>query len=394
MKVSPSIKAFDPASPAAGVSVPQRRPSRLIKTLKKWRGFLLAVALPTALTAGYFYGIAAGQYASEARFLVRAPSASGNIMSGSLGAALGSAGFKPVQEEAMAVRDYLSSQDAVRELRQTVDLVSIWRRPEADLPAMLMTDQPTAEALTRYYRRMVKAEYDSESSSVTVHVRAFRPEDAKAVVEGMLQISEKLVNGLSERQRANTMGDAQREVEIAERRVIAARAALTGFRQEERALDPTREAASSMGNVAGLEAALTQARAELSEKAGFMRPDNPQIGVVRNRIASLERQIGIERQRLTGGSQAAPQQLAGYERLMLEREFADRQLASAVGSLESARVDVSRQQLYVARVTQPQIAESAQYPRAAFIVGSVFAVLCVVYGIASLILAGFREHAS
>jgi capsular polysaccharide transport system permease protein len=141
MKVSPSIKAFDPASPAAGVSVPQRRPSKLIKTLKKWRGFLLAVALPTALTAGYFYGIAAGQYASEARFLVRAPSASGNIMSGSLSAALGGAGFKPVQEEAMAVRDYLSSQDAVRELRQTVDLVSIWRRPEAD-PSRHAHDRP------------------------------------------------------------------------------------------------------------------------------------------------------------------------------------------------------------------------------------------------------------
>ncbi|HEY8611609.1 MAG TPA: capsule biosynthesis protein, partial [Roseomonas sp.] len=313
-----------------------------MRGLRKWRGFLLAVVLPTALTAAYFYGIAAGQFASEARFLVRGPSSTGNSL-GALGAALGGAGFKPVQEEAMAVRDFLKSEDAVRELRQSVDLVSIWRRPEADLPAMLWTAEPTVEMLTRYYRRMVTTEYDTESSTVTVHVRSFRPEDSKVVAEGMLRISENLVNRLSERQRTDTLGDAKREVEIAERRVLAAREALTSFRQDERAIDPTRETAANIATVSGMEGALAQARAELREKAGFMRPDNPQIGVVRNRIAALEQQIANERRRLTSGAQAAPQQLAGYERLMLEREFADKQLTSAHAGLESARMDAARQ---------------------------------------------------
>jgi capsular polysaccharide transport system permease protein len=397
MKVSPSIKAFDPAAPdTAGVSVPaKRRPSKLMAGLRKWRGFLLVVILPTALTAGYLYGIAAGQYVSEARFLVRGASGSSGSVGGALGAALGGAGFKPVQEEAMAVRDFLTSQDAVRELRNSVDLVSVWTRPEADLLARLWNPEPTVELLTRYFKGMVTTEYDSESSTVSIHVRSFRPEDSKAVAEGLLGISEHLVNRLSERQRGDTLATARREVEVAERRVIDAREALTAFRQDRRAIDPTSETAANVGSVTAMESALNQARAELREKSGFMRPDNPQIGVTLNRISALENQIANERQRITGsGTTSAPQQLAGYERLMLEREFADRQLASAVGSLESARIDVARQQLYLARVTQPQTAESALYPRAAFAVGSVFAVLCVVYGIGSLIFAGFREHAA
>ena len=149
-----------------------------------------------------------------------------------------------------------------------------------------------------------------------------------------------------------------------------------------------------MTTVTQMEAALAQARAELREKSGFMRADNPQVAVIRNRISALEGHIANERQRLTTGNQAAPTQLAGYERLMLEREFADKQLASAVGGLETARIDVARQQLYIARITQPHVAETALYPKASYAVGSVFAVLCVVYGIASLILAGFREHAA
>ena len=395
MKVSPSIKAFDPAAPASGVSVPaQRRPSRLKRTLKKWRGFLLVVVLPTLLTAIYFYGIAAGQYASEARFLVRGSSGSASAAASALGASLGNAGFRPVQEEAMAVRDYLNSQDAVRELRKGVDLISVWRRPEADLPAMLWTEEPTIENLTRYYRRMVKADYDTESSAVTFQVRTFRAEDSKLVAENLLRIAEDLVNRLSERQRNDTLGTARDEVELAERRVIAAREAVTTFRQEQQAIDPASETAANVSTVSAMEAALAQSRAELREKSGYMRSDNPQIGIVRNRIAALENQIANERQRLTNGDRQVPQTLAGYERLLLEREFADRQLASAVGSLETARVNASRQQLYLAPVVQPQVAESAQYPKAAFTVGSVFAVLLVVYGIGSLIFAGFREHAA
>jgi len=394
MKVSPSIRAFEPAT-RAGVSVPSRRRSTALgRWLHKWRGLLLVVVLPTLLAATYFYGIAAGQYASQARFLVRGPAATGASVSGALGAALGSAGFKPAVEEAMAVRDYIRSPDVVRELRKTVDLVAIWRRPEADLPAMLWLEEPTVETLSRYFRRMVSAEFDSESSAVTVQVRAFRPEDAQQLTEALITLSENLVNRLSERQRGNTLGDAQREVQVAERRVIASREALVGFRQDQRAIDPASETAGNVTTVVQMEGVLTAARAELREKGGYMRPDNPQIVGLQNRISALETQIATERQRLTTGTASAPGRLAGYERLMLEREFADKQLASATGSLEAARIDVARQQLYLARVTEPQLAESAQYPKAAYTVGSVFAVLLVIYGIASLILAGFREHAS
>jgi capsular polysaccharide transport system permease protein len=395
MKVSPSIKAFDPSQDAANVSVPaQRRPSRLARRLRKWRGFLLMVVLPTMIAAGYYWGVAAGQYASETRFLVRGNSGAGSGGTGALGAMLGNAGFRPVQEEAMAVRDYLNSEDAVRELRKSVDLVSIWRRPEADLPARLWFDDPTIERLTRYYRRMVTADYDTESSAVTVQVRSFRPDDSKVLADAVLQTAEKLVNELSERQREDTLNTARQEVALAEQRVMAAREAMITFRQAERAIDPTKETGANVEVVSQLEGALTQARAELREKSGFMRSDNPQIGVIRNRIAALEAQIANERQRLTSGEQAVPRQLASYERLMMEREFAEKQLTSAVISLETARVNAVRQQIYLARVTQPQVAESAQYPKGAFAVGSLFVVLCVIYGIASLIFAGFREHAA
>lgn len=111
---------------AAGWSGPVPRPS-LMQRLRRWarrRTFVLAVLLPTLISAVYFYGFAAPQFESEARFLVRSRSGGGG---GGIADALQSAGFARASEEAIGVRDYLQSHDAVTALRNRLDLVAIFR---------------------------------------------------------------------------------------------------------------------------------------------------------------------------------------------------------------------------------------------------------------------------
>ena len=40
------------------------------------------------------------------------------------------------------------------------------------------------------------------------------------------------------------------------------------------------------------------------------------------------------------------------------------------------------------------MAQEAEYPKAGFILGSLFAILCVLYAMGWLVVAGVREHAS
>ncbi|OYW09217.1 MAG: hypothetical protein B7Z53_03375 [Rhodospirillales bacterium 12-71-4] len=181
---------------------------------------------------------------------------------------------------------------------------------------------------------------------------------------------------------------------IAERRVLAAREALTAFREREQTLDPTAAAGSAVQTVARLEAALAEARTELQEKQAFMRRDNPQIQVLNNRIAALSAQIGLERARRTSGTETLTQQISGYERLQLEREFAERIYASAIASLEAARADAQRQQVFLMRVVEPNLAERATYPKAFFNTITLLVGLSVLYAVGWLLVAGAREHAS
>ncbi|MCI0756489.1 capsule biosynthesis protein [Teichococcus vastitatis] len=393
MKLSPLTRVSEPALSGhlAGQRSASRRPSPLARALWKRRFYLLLVALPTLLTAFYLYAFAAGQYVSEARFLVRGRQESPS--GGALGAMIGAAGFKQSSEEALAVRDYLESHDALFALVGNIDLIGLYRRPEADFLSSLWFADPPAEFLQMYHSSMSSVKNDTNSGIITIRARGFRAEDARLIAEEQIRLSEAFVNQLSSRAREETLRVAQEELARAEQRVVASQTAVTAWRQQEQAVDPTKSATIGLEGLGALEGLLTSARAELQEKSAFMRPDNPQIATLRNRIASLQSEIAAHRQRLTRGGESLPGQIAAYERLLLERDFADKQLASATASLETARLDAQRQQMFLARVVEPNLAEYPLYPRAWLIVVSMFAVLSVLYGIGWMLVAGIREHA-
>ena len=398
MKLSPPTKPpelLSGASMGGPMALPLALPRR---ELGKRHWFALIVLLPTLLVGAYYGLMAANLYESEARYLVRSRSGGSSLgaAAGLLGGGGGGAAsaLRGGAEEMRAVNDFLVSNDAVLGLRRTLDLVGIWRRPEADLLSRLWWEEPETERLRRYLRRRVTVEFDIETGIATLRVLAFRPQDSKDIAEQLLVMAEELVNRFSARTQGDGLRSARAEVQLAEARVTAARTALVTFREREQALDPTREAVVALEGIGRLEGALSQARAELQERRAFMRPDNPQIQVLTNRIAALVAQIASERARVTQGDENMTQRLADFERLQLEREFAERQLASTISSLEGARADAQRQQVFLLRVVEPNLAERALYPQGLFNTATVFIGLIILYGIGWLLVAGAREHAS
>jgi capsular polysaccharide transport system permease protein len=371
------------------------RPGPLAR-LRGWarrRAFLLLVLLPTLLAAGWLYGLAAPQYESEARFLIRSRQAAPITGSG-LDAALLGAGFTRAPEDAMGVRDYLQSHAAVAALRDRLPLVDIYRRPEADALARLWWAEPTAERLHDYLKRRVATQFDTISGITTLRVRSFRADDSQAIAGELLALSEELVNRLNQRLLEDGLRVAREEMARAEARLAATQAGMTAFRERERSLDPGRSAAVALENLGRLESALAQARAELAEAARFSRPDSPRMLPLRNRVDSLAEQLEEERERVTTAGGASSQQLGAFEALTTERELARAQLASATASLERARVDAQRQQIFLLRIVEPNHAEWARYPKATETVLTIFLGLSVAYGLSWLLIAGMREHAS
>jgi len=374
---------------------PVGRQAEKRRTLGDWfrdHPFTTWVILPSLVIAAYLFFVATPQYLTEARFTVRQQQAraASNAVGGEL---LGSAGFVVSPENIASVRDFLVSHDAVRKARERMNLVNVWRPPEADPLFRLWWANPTAERLRWFFRMQVKAHVDASTGITDLQVWSFSPKDSQELSRILMNLSEELVNSMNLQIREESMRATRVELRRAEQRVTDARVALTVFRQQERAVDPAASATAAVSTISALDSDLTRARAELQSLLSFARPGSPQIQNLQNRIRGLESQIVEERSRMANIGSGVTEQLETFARLNAEVGLAQTQLESSIVALDRAQGDTTRQQIFLLRIVEPNLAERSLFPLPYWLSLYAFASLSLVYGLAWLILAGMREHA-
>jgi capsular polysaccharide transport system permease protein len=353
-------------------------------------GLLLAVAIPTLLTALYHAFWSSDVYVSEAQFVVRSPE---RPSSTSLGNLLQATAIGRVQDETHTVREYVLSRDALAVLNDRLKLKTAFSSHDVDIFSRFagLDGDDSFEALHRYYQNKVDVETDSTSSIVTLKVRAFTARDAAEIDRVLLAQSEELVNRLNERSRQDLIRYAASEVAAAEKHVKDSAIGLSGYRTAQNVVDPERQASVQLQQVAKLQDELILATTQLSQLQAFT-PQNSQIPALQNRARTLRAEIASETSRVTGGGGSLANKAGGFQRLAMEAEFANKQLASAMASLESARNEAQRKQVYLERISEPSLPDVAQEPRRLRSVVSTFLLGLVAWGILSMLLAGIREH--
>jgi capsular polysaccharide transport system permease protein len=353
---------------------------------------MVVVALPTLAAGLYYLLIAAPLYVSEARFVVRAkgqqqPAALGSLLS-SVGVSVGEG-----QTDAFEVHEYMVSRDAVADLSRNDALRAVLDRPEGDV--LMRFPRPfeglSFESLFKNYKRFVTVGYDSQTGISTLRVRAFRAADAQTLANALLDGGEVLINRLNDRETADAVAQAQREVLEAEAHGVEAQAMLTDFRNRERLIDPDRSSAAGLELLGKLETQLATMRAERAGLAASA-PESPQLPVLDKRIAAFGAQLDAERSRTAGEADSLAPKVGEYERLTLERDLTVKTLEGAVANLESARMEARRKQLYLERVVTPSLPDKAEEPKRLRMILTVLIASLVAYGTLSLVIAGLREH--
>lgn len=347
--------------------------------------------LPTLLAAFYFFLLAANRFEAEARFVVRSPSSSATSQLSSL---VQGAGIGRSSDEAYIVHAYMQSRDAVRALVRDHDLLARLQRPEADLvwryPGFLRS--ASDERLWKLFQSFVTIDFDSSTGITTLKVQAFRPEDAKDIAEGLLSDSERLINEISARSNKEMLRTAETEVAVARERARVALEAMSEFRRRHELIDPTRTSAAAVETITGLTLEIARTSAELDELQ-IAAAESPQAETLRRRIRAYQDQISKERKTLAGSDTSLAPLIAEYERLMLEREFAERTFASAQAAHNIARVDAERQRLFIERISSPTLPDYPKYPYRLLSVLAVLALAWMLYSIGTRIVNDSRRHA-
>jgi capsular polysaccharide transport system permease protein len=382
-----AITAEVGASPAA---VSAGRLAQLFRALNLW--FWAIVGLPTLIAGVYFFGIAANLYMSETEFVVRSPkSAQVNPVT----AFLHSAGLSRSSDDSAVVADYIMSRAAVRKLEHHDNLRTIFDRPQADFVTRFpnLFGRTDFEALYAHYKHFVSVVTDGDTGITVLRVKAYTPADAQKLAAALVADSQQLINQLNRRSRRDALALARHEVDRIEHRILHLQDELTAYRVREKMINPKTASTGVLLLIQQMTTAETNARAQLAELQRNS-PDSPQLPLIRTRIASLDRLIAQERAKLSGQDHSVVSTMTEYENLVLQRELAEKELVAAFTSLEAARVDAERQQVYLEPIAPPNLPDYPLYPERALDFSIVVISCLLVYALAWLLVASVNEHAA
>lgn len=353
-----------PAQPAVALPEVPSGPSalRAIRRARGPSGLALVAAAILLLLAGYaayLFAFASRIYAVDVRFAVRQadvvrPLQGPSLLGGSMIATL---------TESNAVVHYLRSRDALDGIEARMPMRQLFGREEIDLFQRLPSDAPPERAL-RYLNGMIRPYFDHTSGIVSVEVRAFSPDDARDLATLIESLAENLVNRMSVRARQGLLAAVERDVADAERHLSELRDRQRDFRERNARLDPRRNAAAADELRARLEFEIASQRAVLDQQRRFMSESTPALAQQRERVEALQRELHEQVRRGTAAEdQALPAALREFEALEFAVVNAQKVFDAALGSLERARSDANRQQIYLSTIVRPSLPVQAAYPR-------------------------------
>ncbi|MBN7787209.1 hypothetical protein JYP51_19950 [Ponticoccus gilvus] len=354
--------------------------------------FLLLVLLPVAAAAFYLWVIAKDQYASTVAFSIRKGEVSSSLdLLGGQIAQLGGGGGA----ETDLLYEFIRSQELVSDIDAKLGLEEIYSVAWPEDPVFAYNPKGTIEDLIRHWKRKVQITYDTGNELMTLRVLAFDPDEAQAIAQEILDESTTMINALSDDAREDATRYAQEEVDRAIERLKDARSALTAFRLESQIVDPSADLQGQMGVLNSLQAQMADALVELDLLQGM--GTDPRIQQLERRIEVIEKRIAVEREKFGLGGQGPSGEdfvtiVAEFERLSVDREFAEETYRAALVNYDAALAEAKRKSFYLAAHVQPTRAERSDYPHRWTLLGLSSFFLLLTWSIGVLIYYSVRDR--
>lgn len=355
--------------------------------------FLLLVAVPTIFYFIYLLLIASPQYESSFRIQIKTPGAN-NIPS--FGQILGVTGVSTsASDNGYAVTQYLESRDAITDLDKAISLQDLYSYSDIDFLSQLPVDA-TAEQFHRYWRRHLDAHFEGTTNTVVVTVSAFSPSDAFRIANASLQLSETLLNKMTDRARSDSVYYAEKEVREATRELHKSEQALYVMRSRKQVIDAGKQVSSEMARIAKLQETADRAKVALALSSRYLAPQAPQRKVAQDQADAAQAALLAAQMELASNKASPGRSLAAtvsaLDQLEGAKLFSEKRLQNALAALSSAQADAARQQLYLDTIVKPRLPEEPSFPRPLRDAGIVFFFLAAAWAICVVIGMSVRDH--
>ncbi len=328
--------------------------------------FVACFVVPTLLGIFYYGFFLSDRYVTEARFALRP--AIGSVEKASPDQVGTNAGVphQMVAQDSLIATNYIASRPMVEVIEKAMPLREMFSRDSIDITSRFDPEKPI-EKLVKYWHNRVETKIESGSGIITLTVNTFDPEESLKLAQAILDESERMVNALSGRAREDAVAESQRELKLAEERMVKIRTAVAALRNREGVLDAQKTNEGNLKVIGELTTQRINLGVQLALSLRDLAPESRRIQDMKTQIKDLDDAIArIQRQ----SASEDPEQkriladsLTKFESYDTERADAEKYFAKVLAANERARIIASRQIEFFSMIVQPVMAQSAQQPR-------------------------------
>ncbi|AQQ66935.1 hypothetical protein Mag101_04250 [Microbulbifer agarilyticus] len=359
----------------------------------QWVGVFSFVVLPLLLVSSYYVLWVSERYVSTTQLIVK-DNGNSQGMSSALGFLVPGAGGD--SQDAFLVVNYIQSLDMALYLDDELGLSGYYKNSSIDVFSRLSADASQEEYLD-YYRAHIGVSFDEITGIISIEMQAFEPQFARQLVEVVVRKSEDFVNALSNQLADKQVAFVRNEVERAQGKLRSSKQQILDFQNRNQIVSPE-ELTKGIGVIIqGLEAKLVESRTNLTAAKTYLNANSSQVISLQAEIDSLERQIEAEKVRLVGVSEEQGDERlnslnAHFQNLQLDLQFSMDTYQASLTALEAARMEASGKLKHLMVVSQPSVAEDAEYPHKLYNLASLAVILLLLYGIGKMLVASIRDH--
>jgi capsular polysaccharide transport system permease protein len=354
--------------------------------------FIIVCVVPTILAALYYGVIAQPLFVTSVTFGVR-PAEPTQAKSEGAGITQAVPFSSEVGITSYGVVQYLESDAFVHDLSARMNLDAVYGPQRGDVLDHLDASADTDQKL-RYLRSKIRPYFDITTGLVTVDVKAFSADDSYALSRQVLEISESLINAISDRIRRDAVESANREAQRVSDDLDSKRRELAQLHVKYGIVEPSELALSNLQLASKLREDLITLQAQrdalmpdVASDAPLMKSLNGKIKVVTAELHTLDNSAG-----LGASARIYAPQVEQLENLKAQIRMLEKQYASVSDTRQRQIATAERQSLYLVKFVDALKPDSATQPHRLRLV--LFAFVASFMGWAILVfgIQAVRDH--
>lgn len=376
---SQSIEYFDRVQNDLGIAILKQR--------------VLSVALLIGLLLSFYWlVVASDRYISESHIIIQRTDISGNTQNLDISSILGQGGSN--RNDQMLLRDYLLSVDMLKKLDAKLNLKAHYSNHDYDIISRMWSSNPSMEWFHRHYLERTSIDYDDFNGVLVIKVQAYDAKTAHGIAAMLVQEGEHYMNELAQNLAQTQVVFLERQVVNLGSKALEARQNVLNYQNKKGLVSPQAETENLVGILAKLKQEKSELQTQKSALQSYLVGTHPNIVMLEQKIASIDKQINQEQAKLTSinNGKSLNRTVEEYQRLELAASLSQDIYKSALVALEKGRIEALRTIKTVSVLQAPILPEYPMQPRRIYNTIVSLLLCLLIAGVLHLLIAVIRDH--